>query len=295
MNAGTTETTPLQLSIVIPVHNAEETLSSLCAQLKQVCSGLSVSHEIILVDDASTDATASMLEAFSQQYSHVRVHALETNRGQAATLATGVSLASGDRIIIMDDDLQHPPKYIPALLEAQIRFGGNTLAIAVPTHRRREFWRSASGRISNIVSNLFLPKALPLRMTSFCCFSRQLAPELSMFADTGGPWLVHLVQRADNCVRVPLALQRSARKKSRYTLAKLVTLFLSRARYFSMSRTVAAVLGAGVLSTLCLSRFALQPGPVWGAASVTTIGIFALFVLLARAAWKERHLRSVRS
>lgn len=290
MIAENPESSPVQLSIVIPVHNAEETLGTLCRQLKEVCNGLAVTHEVIFVDDASTDASGSILRVFSREYPQVRIHKLETNRGQAAALATGVSEALGHRIIIMDDDLQHPPEYIPALLEAQARARGNTLAIAVPTRRRRKLWRSWFGRMSNVVSNLFLPKSLPLRMTSFCCFSRHLAPELSTFARTGGAWLVHLVQRADRVVTVPLDLQPSARKRSRYTLASLATLFFSRARFFSLPRTAAITLATVSLTAWCLLRFARQPGFGWGTATVVASVIFGLVALLALSAWRERRI-----
>ncbi len=292
MIAGIMETSPVKLSIVIPVYNAEVTLGSLCAQLKEVCEDLPITHEIVLVDDASTDASASMLQVFSQEYPNVRVHRLESNRGQAAALATGTSLASGNRIIIMDDDLQHPPKHIPILMETQVRAGGNTLAIVTPKRRRRELWRSLLGRASNVISNLFLQKPLPLRMTSFCCFSRQLAPELSTFAGAGGPWLVHLVQRADRVITVPLELQRSEREKSRYTFASLTALFFSRARYFSPARTAAITFVSAGLMFWCVLQFGRQPSLGWGAATAATFGVFDLSALFALSVWRERRRRS---
>ncbi len=281
---------PLLLSIVIPVHNAGETLPALCDQLAAACAEFAFDHEIILVDDASIDASPAILQAFSQQLPTVRLHRLDRNSGQAIAVATGVSMALGSRVVVMDDDLQHPPEHIQALLDAQIRAGGNSLAIAVPVRRRREWWRSALGRTANMFSNLLLQKKLPLRMTSFCCFSRDLADELSKLIHTGGPWLVLLVQHTDRTVTVPLELQHSARRKSRYTFKSLTKLFISRTLYFSLARIAICGVLSGGLAVWCLLRLARQPGFWWASAATATLFIFVVSVFLAWSLLSRRKI-----
>lgn len=104
------------LSVVIPVHNEEESLPPLCERLEAVLSGLPFRSELIFIDDGSTDRSYQVMEELSGQYPRIRAVQFRRNYRKAAGLATGFKAARGEVIITMDGDLQDEPQEIPRLL-----------------------------------------------------------------------------------------------------------------------------------------------------------------------------------
>lgn len=107
----------LQLSIVIPVYNEEESLPPLCAKLQTVLSDLGLSHEVIFIDDGSTDTSFAVLEELGQEYPWIRAVRFRRNYRKAAALATGFKLCKGELIVTMDADLQDDPEEIRGMLQ----------------------------------------------------------------------------------------------------------------------------------------------------------------------------------
>lgn len=110
------------LSIVIPIFNEEENIALLYEELKQELRKLREEHEIIFIDDGSSDASIEMLEEIQARDDSVTVITFRKNFGQTAAMAAGFDYALGDVIITMDGDLQNDPKDIPMMLE-KIRQG----------------------------------------------------------------------------------------------------------------------------------------------------------------------------
>lgn len=103
---------PQLLSIVIPAYNEERFLGTLLDRIAAVnLSPLSVSVEIIVVDDCSKDRTAAIAEEHG-----VRVYRLARNSGKGAAVREGISRATGDLLLIQDADLEYDPNDYPALL-----------------------------------------------------------------------------------------------------------------------------------------------------------------------------------
>lgn len=108
----------MNLSIVIPVYNEQESVPILQKEIAEVMATLEWSWEVIYVDDGSQDGSLQALQALaSEDPEHVGVVALRRNFGQTAAIAAGIDYAHGDVIILMDADLQNDPADIPALLE----------------------------------------------------------------------------------------------------------------------------------------------------------------------------------
>lgn len=106
-----------KLSVVLPLHNEEETLNELYSRLRAVLEGLNRPYEIIFVDDGSTDGSFEILRGINVGNPSVRVIRFKKNCGETAALAAGFSAARGEIIITMDADLQSEPRDIPKLLE----------------------------------------------------------------------------------------------------------------------------------------------------------------------------------
>jgi len=103
------------ISLVIPLFNEEESLPELVEWIERVCKGNNFTHEIIMVDDGSTDNSWNVIETLSHQYDAVRGIKFQRNYGKAAALNEGFKAATGDVVITMDADLQDSPDEIPEL------------------------------------------------------------------------------------------------------------------------------------------------------------------------------------
>ena len=108
---------PVLLSVVIPLHNEQESLGALAERLTLVLDEQGEPFEVILVDDGSTDGTALQLSSLSERDPRFRVVALSRNFGHQIAITAGLDRALGDAVVVMDGDLQDPPEVIPKLVE----------------------------------------------------------------------------------------------------------------------------------------------------------------------------------
>ena len=105
----------MQLSVVIPLFNEEESLPELVAWIERVMKAHQFSYEIILVDDGSKDKSWNVIQSLSAKHPEVKGVKFRRNYGKSAGLQVGFSHAQGDVVITMDADLQDSPDEIPDL------------------------------------------------------------------------------------------------------------------------------------------------------------------------------------
>ncbi len=106
----------LDLSIVLPIYEEEESLPQLFARLFAVLDPLGKSYEIVAVNDGSADRSSDVLGEIARAHSQVRVVDFRRNYGQTAALMAGFDFARGEIIVTLDADLQNDPSDIPNLL-----------------------------------------------------------------------------------------------------------------------------------------------------------------------------------
>ena len=105
----------MNISVVIPLFNEEESLPELCEWIERVMTTFSYSYEIVLIDDGSKDKSWSVIEQLSSKNQNIRGIKFRRNYGKSAALNIGFEAAQGDVIITMDADLQDSPDEIPDL------------------------------------------------------------------------------------------------------------------------------------------------------------------------------------
>ena len=128
---------PPLLSVVVPIHDEEGSLADLHRRLAAALDGLG-DWELILVDDGSRDASFERMLELRAGDERVRLVRLSRNFGHQVALTAGLDLASGDAVIVMDGDLQHPPEVIPELV-AKWR-EGYEVVYGVMSERTGETW-----------------------------------------------------------------------------------------------------------------------------------------------------------
>ena len=107
----------MDISIVIPLFNEEESLPELCSWIKKVMNKNNYSYEVFLIDDGSKDSSWQVIEELSAKNSSIKGVKFRRNYGKSAALNIGFQKASGDVVITMDADLQDSPDEIPALYD----------------------------------------------------------------------------------------------------------------------------------------------------------------------------------
>ena len=109
---------PPGLSVVIPCYHSEGSIALVVEALAPILAAHAPAHEIILVDDCSRDGTGRVIAGLAARHPEVTAISLMRNYGQHAALLCGIRAARFATIVTMDDDLQHPPAELPALLAA---------------------------------------------------------------------------------------------------------------------------------------------------------------------------------
>lgn len=106
-----------KISIVVPVYNEEENIEYFYQEICAEMNKLKYSFELVFVDDGSSDASACILNYLAQKDERVKPLYLARNFGHQIALTCGLDHADGDAIITMDGDMQHPPAFLPILIE----------------------------------------------------------------------------------------------------------------------------------------------------------------------------------
>ncbi len=105
----------MDVSIVVPLLNEEESLPELCTWIEKVCHTNNLSYEIILIDDGSTDESWEVIEKLIAGNHQIKAIKFQRNYGKSAALNEGFKAAKGDVVITMDADMQDSPEEIPEL------------------------------------------------------------------------------------------------------------------------------------------------------------------------------------
>jgi len=135
------------VSVVIPLYNEEDNIAELQKELAAALAG--IDHEVILVDDCSTDQTLARIERRPE----VRVLEFARNTGQSAALYAGIQAAQGGVIVLLDGDRQNDPADIPRLL-AGIEAGAD-LVCGYRANRQDAAFKRVQSRIANFVRSRF--------------------------------------------------------------------------------------------------------------------------------------------
>lgn len=105
-----------KISIVVPVYNEGAHIRKSMAYVGQICDEASIPYELVLVDDGSKDNSWEELAAMAKEDERITAVRLSRNFGKEPALLAGIDAASGDAVLVMDADLQHPPEKIPEMV-----------------------------------------------------------------------------------------------------------------------------------------------------------------------------------
>jgi len=169
----------MKLSVVISVYNEEENVRPLAEQLTAVLEGMD--HEIVFVDDGSTDGTLAELKKIGND--RLRTVELRKNYGQSLALMAGIDHAQGEYIATMDGDLQNDPSDIPAMLRLAEE-GGWDLVAGIRANRQDGLWLR---KIPSLIANWIIRTSTDVKMKDYGCalkvFRGEIAKDLGLYGE----------------------------------------------------------------------------------------------------------------
>ena len=107
----------MKLSIVIPVYNEAKNISKLHDQLLSTLKDITSSYEIIFINDGSIDKSEEIINSLRSQNKKVKFVSFSRNFGHMAAVSAGLHYSKGDKVVVMDADLQDPPRIIKKLYD----------------------------------------------------------------------------------------------------------------------------------------------------------------------------------
>lgn len=174
----------MRYSVLIPMHNEQESVAPLLARLTKTLQSLGDSFEIIVVDDGSSDETASRLRAARGQIPQLKLLFLSRSFGHQRAITAAMDHADGDACVIMDGDLQDPPEVIPELV-AKWK-AGFEVVYAVRSERQGEsFFKRATAHVFYRLIRLLTETPIPPDTGDFRLMDRRVMTSLKSLRERG--------------------------------------------------------------------------------------------------------------
>lgn len=239
-----------ELSIVIPVYRSEAILPHLVEKVRDAMreARLGDDFELLLVNDYSPDDSWRIIRELAARHPFVKGICLTRNFGQHNATMAGLNRASGKIVVIMDDDLQHPPESIVTLVEAIRR--GHDVCYTQYIGRKHSAWKRWGSWFNDRVASFLLKKPKGLYLSSYKAMHQRVVAEIVKY---DGPYayidgLILDVTR--DIAIVPIDHQSRFEGEGNYNLRKSISLWLKMATSFSIVPLRAASLAGMLLASV---------------------------------------------
>jgi glycosyltransferase involved in cell wall biosynthesis len=244
VNKYTGSTSLPSISVVVPVYCSEGTLPMLVERLQPVLAAQAREYEVILVSDGSPDRSWEIIEQLAANHQWVRGIRLMRNYGQHNALLAGIRSARFEKIVTMDDDLQHPPEELPKLLAKLAE--GFDVVYGAPEQEHHGLLRD----LASVITKLALQSAMGAETARLVSAWRAFHTHLrDAFASYHSPFVsIDVLLTWGTTKFGSVRMRHDVRKvgKSNYTFGKLVRHALNMMTGFSvLPLQLASIIGFG--------------------------------------------------
>ena len=220
-----------KISLVIPVYNSELILPEL---IKQIAKALPGQHyEVVLVNDGSRDKSWEIMSRLSSEHSEVKSICLAKNFGQDNAIMCGLNYATGDFVVIMDDDLQHSPHDI-LKLKAKCEEGYDVCYADYSGDKLQAWWKNIGSSLNSKQAEIFLGKPREIYLSPFKMISRMVVDNVLNYRGPF-PYVDGLIFRSTSSItQIPVEHHDRFASTSNYSLRKSISVFLKHLTGFSI-------------------------------------------------------------
>jgi glycosyltransferase involved in cell wall biosynthesis len=170
----------MKLSVVIPVYNEKDNIQPMLSALEAALPN--IEHEVIFVDDGSSDGTPDMINK-AAKHDKIRLVQFQRNFGQTSAMAAGIEAAHGEFIVTLDGDLQNDPSDIPMMLEKLEKENLDIVAGIRANRKDGRFLR----KIPSKLANMLIRKVTKVHITDYGCtlkvFRASIAKQLDLYGE----------------------------------------------------------------------------------------------------------------
>ncbi|MBT4731642.1 glycosyltransferase family 2 protein [Candidatus Woesearchaeota archaeon] len=222
----------VEISVVIPVYNSEDILSELVRQIDNVLT--KYKYEIIFVNDGSLDNSWQTIEKITTKSKSVIAICLSKNFGQDNAIMAGLGLSKGDYAVIMDDDLQHSPYDITALLD-RVKEGYDVCYANYSWHRKQSILKNIGSIVNAKQAEYFIGKPSKIYLSPFKIISRIV---IDSIVDYIGPYPYVdglIFQVTDSISQVTVQHHQRYKGHGNYNIKKSLSVFLKHTTGFSVT------------------------------------------------------------
>lgn len=294
------------LSIVISAYNEEGNIKPLYRELQKVIKTLALKKvELIFVDDGSKDKTLFYCHELQGKDPNVKIVRLIRNFGHEIAMIAGMNYASGDAVIFMDADLQHPPVYIKKMV--RLWQAGHDIVLTrrkdnLSTSSFYKFCAKSFYKLLNFLSDTYVPPSTPdfrLIDRKYIQFLKKFDERDSLFRGTLS-WIVS----CDEAATIEFVAPKRASGESKYNFYKSLKLAMNSILQFSVKplylslwlAIISACLAIGLGFYVIVEHFILKnptPGYATIMATVVFMGSMNLFILAIIGAYIAKiHIES---
>jgi glycosyltransferase involved in cell wall biosynthesis len=236
------------VSIIIPTVNSASFIEEVIVELHATSSLWPFPVEIIVVDDGSQDETWRELCRLNARFKCVKPYRMLTNQGQHTAQLAGLSRFSGDYVVFMDDDGQHPPDEVPSLVSTLQ--DGRDLVFALPTARSASLGRRVGSQFVVRIVRLLFPHGDKVKVASLKACSRQIGNRVVKYAQPHPYMNGELLLCAGRPANIHAKYRPSVRGQSNYSFLGIMALTLTIVFSYSIAPVRIAVWSGLLLGTL---------------------------------------------
>ena len=288
MNSDMSKEKQVKVSIVIPVYNGEQSIGRLTDELVSTLKE-SYKLEIVLVNDNSPDNSEAVCEGlFKKHPDIVCFYSLAKNVGEHNAVMAGLNQATGDYMVIMDDDFQNPISEVVKLVNCATQ---NDCDVTYTYYKRKKhsFFRNLGSGFNDKVANVMLKKPKKLYLSSFKVLNRFIVDEITKY-DLPYPYIDGLILRTtDKIAKLEVEHHERGVGRSGYTLTKLVRLWLNMFTSFSilplrvstLLGIIFALLGLALGVVTVIEKLANPGLPTGYPTTIVVVSIFAGIQLMS--------------
>jgi dolichol-phosphate mannosyltransferase len=268
------------LCIIVPCYNEEKVIPEFYKRIKKVLEKLSISSEIIFINDGSSDHTETILNTIAEEDNSVKIISFSRNFGHQNAVTAGLNNCNTDLAVIIDVDLQDPPELIPDMIKTLKENEANMVYCIRKKRKGESYFKKKSAKLFYRFLNMFSEIKLPVDSGDFRIIDRNIITEFNRLHEKK-KYIRGLVSWV-GYKHVPFYYEREPRLagETKYPLSKMVKFATSSMLYFSTKPLrIATMLGfLSVIFALGLTAWSIM-GKIFGYTHADT-GWTSLFVLI---------------